>query len=320
MIGYYVACLAKNSFMSRFYRALQEANRTASDLIEDVAVAEDGAKPEQDVPPIPDYAAPIKLIAPANAPPVETYPESETRTRTLPVSVPRNGSSGISAKVTLEQGAPLLPHAVDTVVVEYYRRLRAKIIQEQERKPFRSLVVTSPAPEDGKSVTALNLALTFGMLPEYKVLLVDGDLRRGRMGQMLGAEDHPGLNNLIEGSAELDDVILKCDEIPVHFMVRGSATTPPGELLHSSRLIPQIQKMTERFSLVLVDSPPVNLVADAQLLAAGCDAVLLVARAFATSRKALQRTVQDLSPFRVIGTVLNCGMRADLYRHYKYYK
>jgi len=72
--------------------------------------------------------------------------------------------------------------------------------------------------------------------------------------------------------------------------------------------------------LVLMDSPPVNLVADAQLLAAGCDAVLLVARAFATTRKALEKAVQDLSPFRVIGTVLNRGMRADLYRHYKSYR
>jgi capsular exopolysaccharide synthesis family protein len=306
--------------MSRFYRALQEASRTVTALTENAAVAGDGVKSERDAAPILDYAEPIEPIAPANIRLIETDAGSETRAQVLPAAGSQNGSLGISAKVTLEQGAPLLPHAVDGVVVEYYRRLRAKIIQEQERKPFRSLLVTSPAPEDGKSVTALNLALTFGMLPGYQVLLVDGDLRRGRLGKMLGADDRPGLNNLIEGSAELEDVVLKCDEIPVNFMVRGSATTPPGELLHSSRLIPQFRKMSERFSLVLVDSPPVNLVADAQLLAAGCDAVLLVARAFATSRKALQKTVLDLNPFRVIGTVLNCGMRADLYRHYKYYK
>jgi capsular exopolysaccharide synthesis family protein len=149
---------------------------------------------------------------------------------------------------------------------------------------------------------------------------VDGDLRKGTLGMLLGIADHPGLNNLIEGSAELEDVVLKCDEIPVYFMTRGSAATPPAELLHSSRLLPQLRKMTEHFSLVIIDTPPVNLVADAQLLATGCDAVLLVARAFATTRKALQKAVQELSPYRVIGTVLNRGMRADLYRHYKNYK
>jgi protein-tyrosine kinase len=307
--------------MSRFYRALQEASRTGPDLVEKPGVGEwESGKPGGDAAPVLDYAKAMEEIAPADAPAGETHTGSEEGAPILHAAGSRSGSLGIPAKVVLDQAARLLPHAVDVTVVEYYRRLRAKIIQEQERKLFRSLVVTSPNPQDGKSVTTLNLALSFGMLPSYRVLVVDGDLRKGSLGKWLGVGDHPGLSNLIEGSAELEDVVLKCDEIPVYFMVRGSAATPPAELLHSSRLVPQLRKMTEHFSLVLVDSPPVNLVADAQLLAAGCDAVLLVARAFATTRKALQKTVQDLSPFRVIGTVLNRGMRADLYRHYKNYR
>jgi capsular exopolysaccharide synthesis family protein len=305
--------------MSRFYRALQEAS---PDLREKAGLGEfEGAKVGGEAAQVPDYGGTVGAISPADTSVGETHSGANERTQVLrPAAGSRSGSLGIPAGVVLDQAAPLIPHAMDGAVVEYYRRLRAKIIQEQERKPFRSLVVTSPAPQDGKSLTVLNLALSFGMLPEYRVLLVDGDLRKGSVGKWLGVGDHPGLNNLIEGSAELEDVVLKCDEIPFCFMVRGSAATPPAELLHSSRLIPQLRKMTEHFSLVLVDSPPVNLVADAQQLAAGCDAVLLVARAFATTRKALQKAVQDLSPFRVIGTVLNRGMRADLYRHYKHYK
>jgi len=307
--------------MSRFYRALQEASRTDSDLAEKAGVAEFGnGKPDAETLPILNHVDALEAIAIADALAGEADSTSEDDKQVLPAAEPRSGSLGIPTTVLMDRAAPLIPHAVDKAVVEYYRRLRAKIMQEQERKPFCSLVVTSPAPQDGKSVTALNLALSFGMLPSYRVLLVDGDLRKGSLGKWLGIEDHPGLNNLIEGSAELEDVVLKCDDIPVYFMVRGSATTSPAELLHSSRLAPQLRKMTEHFSLVLVDSPPVNLVADAQLLAAGCDAVLLVARAFATTRKALQKAVQELSPFRVIGTVLNQGMRADLYRHYKNYK
>jgi capsular exopolysaccharide synthesis family protein len=306
--------------MSHFYRALQEAIRPVTDLTEKAGVVTDGTRSEGDAAPILDYVKAIEPLAPADAPTFGAYTEPEARREVLPAAASRSASLGIPARVVLDQKAPLIPNAVDGAVVEYYRRLRAKIIQEQERKPFRSLVVTSPAPDEGKSVTALNLALTFGMLPGYRVLVVDGDLRKGSLGRLLGMDNHPGLNNLIEGSAELEDVVLKCDEMPVYFIVRGSAKTPPGELLHSSRLIPQLRKMTELFSLVVVDSPPVNLVADAQQLAAGCDAVLLVARAFATSRKGLQKAVQDLTPFRVIGTVLNRGMRADLDRYYKHYK
>jgi capsular exopolysaccharide synthesis family protein len=316
--------------MSRFYRALQEAGRINPEPAEKPAeVKFEGGTPTTDAPLALDYAEVMRAIVPVAAVPGETpAPPNEAARNGAPespvpaarVTLPETVGLGLPARVVLDRAARLIPHTADEAIVEYYRRLRAKIIQEQERKPFRSLMITSAAPQDGKSVTAMNLALSFGMLPTFRVLVVDGDLRKGSLGNWLGVGDHAGLSNLLEGSAELEDVVLKCDDIPVYFMVRGSSTTSPAELLHSSRLVPQFQKMTEHFSLVIVDSPPVNLLADAQLLAAGCDAVLLVARAFATTRKSVERAVQDLSPFRVIGTVLNRGMRAELYGHYRTYK
>jgi Mrp family chromosome partitioning ATPase len=77
--------------------------------------------------------------------------------------------------------------------------------------------------------------------------------------------------------------------------------------------------MTEEFDLVLVDSPPVNLITDAQLLAGKCDAVLLIARAFSTTRTALEQAARELNAFRIIGTVLNGGTRPNLYRRYSGY-
>jgi non-specific protein-tyrosine kinase len=177
-------------------------------------------------------------------------------------------------------------------------------------------MVTSPGPQDGKTVTALNLGLNFAMLPGFKILVVDGDLRRGSLGDWLGVEEHAGLSNLLDGSASLDDVILKSSETSLHFIVRGTSQSSPGELLHSPRLSEHFRQIAAAFSLVLIDSPPVNLIADAQLLARACDAVLLIARAFSTTRKALEKTVQDLAPFRVIGTVLNAGTKGQPYRRY----
>jgi capsular exopolysaccharide synthesis family protein len=170
---------------------------------------------------------------------------------------------------------------------------------------FRSLLITSPGPQEGKTLTACNLGVVFAMLPSFKVLIVDGDLRKGTLRQWLGLRHHTGLTNLIDGSATLDDVILKCNDLPVHFVVRGTSKLSAAELLHSPRLKANFQKMAERFDLVLVDSPPVNLIADAQLLAAACDAVLLVARAFSTSQKNLEEAAAKLAPFRLVGTVLN---------------
>ena len=95
---------------------------------------------------------------------------------------------------------------------------------------------------------------------------------------------------------------------------------PAAELLHSTdRLRELFRHMTKEYDLVVVDSSPVTLITDAQLLAENCDAVLLVARAFSTTRKSLEQTARELSAFRIVGTVLNGGTRAQLYRRYNGY-
>ena len=231
---------------------------------------------------------------------------------------------GTPTKVVLDEKARLIPHTVDPSVVEHYRRLRTKILQQQTNSHFHTLMVTSPGPQEGKTVTVVNLGLSFALLPSFKVLMVDGDLRRGSLGSWLGiAEGCPGLSNLIEGSAKLEDVVLQCDDTPFAFVVRGNSKAPPADLLQSSQLPGHFRAMAKHFDLVLVDSPPVNLLTDTQLLAAGCDAVLLIARAFSTTNKALKNALQDLAPFNVIGTVLNGGPKSRLgwrNRSYYYYR
>jgi capsular exopolysaccharide synthesis family protein len=227
------------------------------------------------------------------------------------------GADSPTTDARLDHSARLIPYAIDSAVVEHYRRLRAKILQQQEAKPFRTLVVTSAGPQEGKTVTVLNLGLSFSTLPSFRVLVIDGDMRRGTLGNWLGVSpDQPGLSNLFEGSATLHDVVLKSDRIPVHFMVRGNAQVHD---LHPSHFANHFRKLGEAFDLVLVDSPPVNLLADVQLLAANTDAVLLVARAFSTSRKSFEKAVQELTPFRLIGAVLNAGVTQRSGGYYGYY-
>jgi len=261
--------------------------------------------------------APVPAATEDDAPqvrPVQKYgvPSLEDELNLHTQSAPERSISH-HADVSIDQKARLIPHAVDPTLVEHYRRLRTKIMQQQAVKPFRSLVITSPNPGEGKSVTALNLGLIFAMLPDFRVVVVDGDLRKSSMGRWLGVEDKPGLSNLIDGSAKLEDVVLKSDESPMCFMISGNSPKAPAELLNSSDLSGHFRRLGEHFDLILVDSPPVNLITDTQLLASSCDAVLLVARAFSTTCKAFERTVQDLAPFRVIGTVLNGGINARRY-------
>jgi capsular exopolysaccharide synthesis family protein len=230
-----------------------------------------------------------------------------------------DGSSfGNTIVAAVSARARLLPSATNPMVVEHYRRLRTKILQQREARTIRTLMVTSASPQEGKTLTTLNLALSFALLPSFRVLVVEGDLRKGMIGGWLGVE--PGLRgfgNLIEGSATLAEVVAKADGIPLHFMLRGNSLISPAELLNAPGLDRHFHEMAARFDLVLVDSPPVNLFTDAQLLAAHADAVLVVARAFSTRAQALERAVQELGPAKVIGAVLNAGSVQHSRRYYR---
>src|SRR5262249_33478728 len=129
----------------------------------------------------------------------------------------------------------------------------------------------------------------------------------------------PGLSNLIDGTAQMDDVVLKSDQLPFHFMLHGTSEKPAAELLTSPGLNQSIRQLSQHFDLVLIDSPPVNLMADAQTLAGSCDGILLVARAFSTTNKAFEKALTDLAPFRIVGTILNGGMRSERRQYYYNY-
>ena len=224
---------------------------------------------------------------------------------------------GTPERIHLDKHARLIPHTTDRIVVERYRMLRTKILQEREKKFFRSLVVTSANPQEGKTVTVLNLALSFAALPSFKVLVVDGDMRKGTLGDWLGVDrDRPGLSNLIEGSARLDQVLLKSDELALHVMPRGNAHICD---LQSSQFDSYFRQMVGEYDLVLVDTPPVNVITDVQIMAASCDAILLIARAFSTTTKSLEEAVEKLHTFRLIGTVLNGGTARRSRKYQGYY-
>ena len=297
--------------MSRFYEALRQAS-------ESLRGGREGSEAGEL-----DLSAVLNQAASASAEPaVLPVLEVVSRPAAEPFpadTLPQNGALGILTEAVLDKKARVIPNAVEPMILEHYRLLRTRLIQEQTERPFRSLLVTSSGPKEGKTITALNLALACAMIPSYKVLVLDGDIRSGGLTRWLHIDDRPGLSNLFDGSARMDEVVLESAEIPFYFIGRGKSELPPPELLHLGAERKYVEKLSGHFDLVLVDSPPVSLVADPQLLAKSCDAVLLVARAFYTSRSALQKVGRDFHQFRVVGTVLNGGGSGGGYRRYRSY-
>jgi capsular exopolysaccharide synthesis family protein len=295
--------------MSRFYDLLTQADRM-------YGIPNAAPIPEEETQQHASYhhvtAASLAAETPIDALVAQAAPEAEALTR--------GSLTGKRIRAFLDPATRILPNVHDTGVVEYYRRLRTKLIQEQEANPFRSLMITSAKPQEGKSVTAMNLALSFAMLPSFSVLLIDGDLRRGSLSKWLRVDGEvPGFCNLLDGTATLDDVVLHCDELPLRFILHGRSDKSPAELLHSEKLGSHIGRLTEHFNLVIVDSSPVTAVADPQLIAGACDAVLVVTRAFYSTCKQLEKTVQELQRFRLLGAVLNAGTRVKRYGGYSAY-
>lgn len=303
--------------MSRYYEALKQASRSSNHVngnggghaipvftVEDLAPALPPAVP--DLPEHREEPVSEKFDAWALSP---EQPSEQSAVR----------KPGTPTKISIDKTARVIPNLADHVVIEHYRRLRTKLMQQHEAEAFRTLLVTSASPQEGKSVTVLNLALSFSMLPSFRVAVVDGDLRRGTLGQWVGLDNRPGLSDLIEGTAALEDVVFRSDNVSVHYIVRGNSKLPAAELLHSPQLGRHIQSMTQHFDLVLIDSPPVNLITDTHILAANCDAVLLVARAFSTTCKSFEKAAQELSGRRIVGAVLNGGTREQNYGKYNGY-
>ena len=308
--------------MSRFFDVLSRAGLNPGGQVE---------KPADPLPELPQDADLAVFDAMSreaatelSQPPTQSIAESAKRevvkkASSIAKHVHSNGSAGTHVSLHMDPGARVWSHAIDHSVLEHYGMLRTQILQKHKEQPFKSLLVTSPGPAQGKTVTVLNLALLFAKLPSFKVLVIEGDLRRGTLQSILGLESRPGLCNLLEGSATAKEVILKSDATPVDFVLRGYSSVSPAELLHSPNLDAQLKGLGEPYDLVLIDSAPVNLVEDTQLLADHADAVLLVARPFLTSCKELSEASRSLMRHRIIGAVFNGANGTAPYQRYRSY-
>ena len=208
-----------------------------------------------------------------------------------------------------------------TIHVEPYRAIRANIETERLKSPFRSILLTSPSPHEGKSTTALNLAHVFQEFGR-RVLLVEADLRRPVLASSLGLTNKPGIVDYLNGAATF---ALACRSLAsgVTIMPGQVAKEDAASLLASSRFKDLLREATSQFDLVLVDSAPILAVPDNLLLSSIVDRVILVVRSTATSLRDVRRAKAALerAGSQILGVVLNQANPRDLpYYHARYRK
>lgn len=206
---------------------------------------------------------------------------------------------------------------------EQLRTLRSRLYQVRDRMPLKTLLITSALPGEGKTFVTANLAHSFVRQHERRILLIDADLRRSHLHQILGAPGEPGLTDYLLGQADEKSIVQRGALENLFLIPGGKAVSNPAELLASARMKQLIERMAPLFDWVVLDSPPVIPVSDPSLLADLCNGVLLVVRSGATPLDAALRASQELREKRVVGVVLNwadarSGADHSYYGYYGY--
>jgi capsular exopolysaccharide synthesis family protein len=223
--------------------------------------------------------------------PIAVAPRAEA-TKLAPIAVP----PALENRLVIGREIP-------PPTVEQYRRLAAVLHDLQAQHGLKVLMVTSAAPQEGKTLTAANVALTLSESYRQRVLLVDADLRRPSVHQVFGIPNGTGLADLVNGGrhAAAPTQISPCLSV----LTAGRGLASPLAMLTSDRMRDVIVEAMAHYDWVLLDTPPVGLLPDAQLVSRLSEGALFVIAAGVTPYSAVQRAIADLGADRIVGTVLN---------------
>lgn len=201
---------------------------------------------------------------------------------------------------------------------EKFRSLRHRLDQLSQHRSLKRLLVASSIPKEGKTVVAINLALTLAR-GVSRVMLIDGDMRRPGVHRALGIDLRPGLGEFLAGKIEYPACVRRLEPLGLYYLPAGQAATNPFELLQGTRLLELTERLTRIFDWIIIDSPPLVPFTDAHHLAGLTDAVFLVVRPGVTPRKSVQQAMAALDGAYVAGIVFNASDKNEDRYYYNYY-
>lgn len=203
---------------------------------------------------------------------------------------------------------------------EAFRLLRTNLQFLDLDHPPRSIVITSAVSGEGKTTAATNLAAALAQAGR-RVLLVDGDLRRPRVAQLMGLEGSVGLTTVLVGRSKLEDSVQRHAESGVYVLASGPTPPNPSEILQAKATHQLLAKLREAYDMVIIDAPPLLPVADAAILATAADGAIIITRHGKTTHDQLTGATQRLAAVgaRTFGVVLNMVPKRFGEMNYYYY-
>jgi capsular exopolysaccharide synthesis family protein len=209
-------------------------------------------------------------------------------------------------------------------VAEAYRTIRTAVFFGIPKDEAKTILVTSPAPGDGKSTLASNLAIAMAQAGQ-KTLILDCDFRKPRQQDIFEHDNKEGFTNIFAENIPIEKVIERGPVNGLDILTRGPEVPNPCEMLNSTAFVDILKKLSEKYDRIIIDSAPVTAVADSQILSAIADVTILVLRAEKSTRRLSQQAMHLLLSVgaRVLGVVVNGvpvgGGHYGYYSGYGYY-
>lgn len=194
-----------------------------------------------------------------------------------------------------------------------YKILCTQIVQRLRDNGWNALAVTSPGSREGKTLTAINLAISLGREVDQTVLLVDADLRSPRIHRYFGLPPGPGLSDFLIANTPLQDILVHPGLGRFVILPGGKPILNSSEMLGSQKMLALVQELKNRYPsrIVVFDLPPVLSAADALAFSPYVDAAVMVVEEGGSDRDEVQRAAEMLSSTRLIGTILNKSRQAE---------
>jgi len=208
---------------------------------------------------------------------------------------------------------------VDQFYYELFKGLRAKVEYKIDMSDLKVLGVTSAVAGEGKTLTAINLAVSMAMTGRKQVLLLDMDLRKSGISQELSIAARPGLGDFLLGAAGQSDILRTSSVSGLSIIPCGRTMTSPADLLAGQNFRTLLEELRSQFDLIILDTPPILPVPDAVTVAEQVDSFILLFRLSHTPQQLFRRAVDEIGERKVLGVVLN-GETPRSNRYYsKYY-
>lgn len=205
-------------------------------------------------------------------------------------------------------------------VSESYRALRTNIDFSSIDEKLQVIMVSSAGPGEGKSTTIANLAVTYAQ-SDRKTLLIDADLRKPTAHHTFSVSNRWGLSSVISKQCTIEEVVQMSDIPNLNVITSGTIPPNPAEMLGSNRMTAIIEHLKSQYDIILIDTPPLLAVTDAQIVASKCDGAILVVDQGRVKRDIAKKAIQNLQAVnaRILGVVLNNVKRKANEEAYYYY-